>query len=80
MKKPEISKLTENVYRTKHYIVKQVLYAVISLEENNAVMSVDTYYKRTIVRDCHYLLKYGERKRIDGKRLPSNTYVRTYID
>lgn len=56
MKKSEVSKLTENVYRTKHYIVKQVLYAVISLEENNAVMSVDTYYKRTIVRDCQKAL------------------------
>lgn len=80
MDKPEIAKLTENVYRTKDYIVKQVIYVLMNIEENNAVVSVDTFYRRTIVRDCHYLMQYEKRKHIDGKRLPSNMFVRTYVD
>lgn len=80
MNKAEIAKLTENVYRTKEYIVKQVLYVLMNIEENNAVVSVDTFYRRTIKRDCHYLLQFGKRKHINGKRLPSNMFVRTYVD
>lgn len=80
MDKPEIAKLTENVYRTKEYIVKQVIYVLVGIEENNAVLSVDTFCKRTIVRDCHYLMEYEKRKHINGKRLPSNMFVRTYVD
>ncbi len=80
MDKPEIAKFTENVYRTRDYIVKQVIYILANIEENNAVLSVDTFYKRTIVRDCHYLLAYEKRKNINGKRLPTNMYVRTYVD
>lgn len=80
MDKPEIAKLTENVYRTKEYIVKQVIYILVGIEENNAVLSVDTFYRRTIVLDCHYLMKYEKRKHINGKRLPSNMFIRTYVD
>ena len=80
MNKPEIAKLTENVYRTKDYIVKQVLYVLMNIEENNAVVSVDTFYRRTIVRDSRYIMQFKIRTHIDGKRLPSNMYVRTYVD
>lgn len=80
MEKTEVAKLTENVYRTKYFIVKQNLYVMVNIEENNAVLSVDTYYRRTLLRDNKYLLQYKDRKNIDGKRLPSNTYVRTYVD
>ncbi len=80
MKKPELTKLTVNVYRTKNFIVKQEIYVLMNIEENNAVMSVDTFTRRTLLRDNGYLLKYSKRKNINGKRLPSNMYVRTYID
>ena len=73
-------KMFENVYRTRDYIVKQELYVIANLEQNNAVLSVDTYYRRTLERDSKYQLLYKARKHIDGKRLPSNTYVRTYVD
>lgn len=73
-------KIFENVYRTRDYIVKQELYVIANLEQNNAVLSVDTYYRRTLERDSRYQLLYKDRKHIDGKRLPSNTYVRTYVD
>ena len=80
MDKAKNEKLFENVYRTRDYIVKQELYLIVNAEQNNAVLSVDTYYRRTLLRDCKYQLLYKDRKHIDGKRLPSNTYIRTYID
>ena len=80
MDKAKNEKLFENVYRTRDYIVKQELYLIVNAEQNNAVLSVDTYYRRTLVRDSKYQLLYKDRKHIDGKRFPSNTYIRTYID
>lgn len=80
MDKAKNVKLFENVYRTRDYIVKQELYLIVNAEQNNAVLSVDTYYRRTLLRDSKYQLLYKDRKHIDGKRLPSNTYIRTYID
>ena len=80
MAKSKNEKLFENVYRTRNYIVKQELYLIVNAEQNNAVLSVDTYYRRTLLRDSKYLLLYKDRKHIDGKRLPSNTYIRTYIE
>ena len=80
MEKAKNEKLFENVYRTRDYILKQELYLIVNAEQNNAVLSVDTYYRRTLLRDSKYLLLYKDRKHIDGKRLPSNTYIRTYIE
>lgn len=80
MDKAKNEKLFENVYRTRDYIVKQELYLIVNAEQNNAVLSIDTYYRRTLLRDSKYQLLYKERKHIDGKRLPSNMYIRTYID
>lgn len=80
MAKAKNEKLFENVYRTRNYIVKQELYLIVNAEQNNAVLSVDTYYRRTLLRDSKYQLLYKDRKHIDGKRLPSNTYIRTYIE
>ena len=80
MDKAKNEKLFENVYRTRDYIVKQELYLIVNAEQNNAVLSVDTYYRRTLMRDSKYQLLYKDRKHINGKRLPSNTYIRTYID
>ena len=80
MEKAKNEKLFENVYRTRDYIVKQELYLIVNAEQNNAVLSVDTYYRITLLRDSKYQLLYKDRKHIDGKRLPSNMYIRTYID
>ena len=80
MNKTESERQYENVYRTRDYIVKQELYLIVVGEQNNAVLSVDTYYRRTLVRDNRYLLLYKDRKHSNGKRLPSNSYIRKYID
>ena len=54
MEKAKNEKLFENVYRTRDYIVKQELYLIVNAEQNNAVLSVDTYYRRTLLRDSKY--------------------------
>lgn len=69
-----------NVYRTRDYIVKQVIGVRLSDELNNVVFSFDTYYRRTKKRDKIYEKAFRERKNIDGKRLPTTMYARTYIE
>jgi len=78
--KPDFLKDADNVYRTKEFIVKQSI--SIHTDESNCeiVMSTDTYYKRTLFRDFQYELYFSKRKRINGRRLPTNSYTRTYID
>lgn len=70
----------DNVYRTAEFIVKQSLSVQFDDLEGNAVVSNDVFYKRTRRRDCEYEQIFSDRKRIDGKRLPSNMYSRKYID
>lgn len=69
-----------NVYRTKNYIVKQVIGVRVSDEESNIIFSFDTYYRRTHKRDKIYEKAFSQKKHIDGKRLPSTMYARKYID
>lgn len=40
-----------NVYRTKNYIVKQIIGVRCSEQENNVMFSFDTYYPRTAKRN-----------------------------
>ena len=68
-----------NVYRTKHYIVKQVLSIQIDTCENNVIVSRDTFYERTKERDLEYECTFANRKNVNGKRLPSNMSVRVYL-
>lgn len=69
-----------NVYRTRNYIVKQSVGIKCSEVENNVVLSHDTFYRRTKKRDREYELIFAERKHIDGKRIHSTMYGRTYVD
>lgn len=70
----------DNVYRTPDYIVKQK----ISLCSNNRgdvhSVSDDTYYFRTSERDIDYEFVFHSRNNLDGKRIKTRTYLRTYID
>ena len=76
---PDYLKGATNVYRTKQYIVKQIMGVQYSQEENNVVFSRDTYYRRTPERDKEYEILFCLRRNIDGKRLPSTMYARIYI-
>ena len=69
-----------NVYRTRDFIVKQVIGIKYSDVENIAVISNDTFYHRTKKRDREYERIFWERKQINGKRIPSTMYARTYVD
>ncbi len=69
-----------NVYRTKNYIVKQIIGVRCSEQENNVIFSFDTYYRRTAKRDKAYEKYFRERKNKDGRRLPTTMYVRTYVE
>lgn len=69
-----------NVYRTREFIVKQVIGIKYSDVENIAVISNDTFYRRTKKRDREYERIFWERKQINGKRIPSTMYARTYVD
>lgn len=69
-----------NVYRTRDFIVKQVIGIKYSDVENIAVISNDTFYRRTKKRDREYERIFWERKQINGKRIPSTMYDRTYVD
>lgn len=77
---PDFMNDAMNVYRTKNYIVKQVVKIKYSDTEDNVILSHDTFYRRTKKRDREYELIFCERKHIDGKRIPSTMYARTYVD
>ena len=77
---PEFLLDADNVYRTKHFIVKQVIEIVENDIEDNGIISHDTYYRRTTARDLAYTMEFMDKVKINGKRLPSTQYTRRYID
>ena len=77
---PDFMVSANNVYRTKEYIVKQQLTLVISENRDSYTISNDTYYVRTPKRDFEYALAFQKRRNLNGKRLPSSTYTRKYVD
>ena len=70
----------DNVYRTKSYIVKQVIQIIENDIEDNGIVSQDTYYRRTTARDLAYNMAFMDKTKINGKRLPSTQYTRRYIE
>lgn len=78
--KPEFAKGATKVYRTENYIVKQVFGISLDSSLGNVTMSYDTYYLRTPDLDAIYEYMFSDRKNIDGKRLHTSMYVRTYIE
>ena len=75
----ELIQDASNVYRTKKYIVKQV----VALEDDNLgniiFCSYDTYFLRTKKLDKMYDQFFKHRENKDGKRLKSTMYSRIYI-
>ena len=66
----------DNIYRTKDFIIVQKL-AVRELNGEAQLMSSDTFYRRTPLRDMQYdkIFEFRGRK-INGKRIVSNIAVR----
>jgi hypothetical protein len=69
-----------NIYRTKNYIVKQCMGIEYHNELENTLCSQDTYYKRTKARDKEYEKIFADKQNVNGKRIHSSMYSRTYID
>lgn len=76
---PEFLIDASNVYRTQKYIVKQHLFLTHNSDEGTYSISCDTYFDRNEKRDRAYECYFGERLRIDGKRVPSMLYARHYV-
>lgn len=76
---PEFLVEATNVYRTRKYIVKQSVTLRVD-EYGSYLFSRDTYYRCTPKRDREYEAAFADRARINGKRLHTSMYVRTYID
>ena len=74
----EFLKGASNVYRTRHFIVRQRLGLLYNDEESNQLISRDTYYSRTPERDAEYEIRFKKRIKIDGKRIRTNVIVREY--
>ena len=77
---PEFAKEANNVYRTKTFIVKQVISVEEQSNGDNSILSTDTYYRRTPLRDKQYETLFCNRKKINGHRLPCTMFIRKYID
>lgn len=71
---------SDNIYRTKNHIVTQHMKYEKSDIYDNALISHDTYYRRTPKRDGEYKMLFEYKDNIDGKRIPLTAYTRKYID
>ena len=66
----------DNIYRTKDFIIVQKL-AVRELNGEAQLMSSDTFYRRTQLRDVQYERIFMMRgDKLEGKRLVANIAVR----
>ncbi|MBQ7788816.1 MAG: hypothetical protein IJ398_04085 [Clostridia bacterium] len=77
---PDFLMGANNVYRTKQYIVKQQVTVVMSANGDSYIISNDTFYLRNPKRDFEFALAFQKRQNLNGKRLPSSTYTRKYVD
>lgn len=68
-----------NIYRTKDFIVKQNIALDYDFQGNSRIHSDDTYILRNRKLDKEYERIFYERESINGKRIHSATYIRTYI-
>lgn len=69
-----------NVYRTKYFIIAQDIELQLDDYQNNAVISRDTFFYRNKIRDKQYEHLFRDRKNINGKRLPTTMYSRTFVE
>lgn len=79
MKVPEFLKDATNVYRTKNYIVKQLIGLEYDSVEGANLCSYDTFYLRTKARDAEYENFFKARRFVNGKRLTTGLATRKYV-
>ena len=72
--------LANNAYRTKNYIVAQRILFRQTETDGSMIMSVEVFYKRNQERDTIYEKVFENRVKVDGKRLHSTMYTRSYVE
>ena len=77
---PEFLRDATNVYRTRDYIVKQCVTLGYDEAYGSYLFSRDTYYRCTAKRDRIYEETFSTRENVNGKRIHTSMYARTYID
>lgn len=76
---PEFLDGAFNVYRTKLFIVKQVLSVDFEESIGTHTISYDTFYERTEERDRQFDECFADMALPNGRRVPTMAYVRQYI-
>ena len=77
---PDFIENADNLYRTKHYIIKQVLTLDNESLEGTHIISADTFYKRTKKRDKQFDVLFSDTNHKNGKRLHCTMCSRKYVD
>ena len=72
--------LADNAYRTKNYIVTQRIMFRQTDTDGAMLMSIEVFYKRNQERDAVFLKVFEKRINVDGKRLHSTMYTRSYVE
>ena len=75
---PDFMERASNVYRTKEFIVKQEISLAHQRLESAKLISSDTYYARTPERDALYERIFRNNKNLEGKRVSTMAYFRSY--
>ena len=72
--------LASNAYRTKHYIVTQRILFRQTEADGSMIMSMEVFYNRNQERDAIYEKVFQNRVNVDGRRLRSTMYTRSYVE
>lgn len=79
VKIPDFPVDATNVYRTREYIVRQEI-VLRDDEPGTYLFSRDTYFLCTSERDREFEELFSDRADLNGRRIRTAMYVRTYID
>ena len=79
MKIPEFLKDATNVYRTRKYIVRQIIVLKYDPSEGANFCSYDTLFLRNAKRDADYKMTFKARRHMDGKRLRTGLSTSSYV-
>ena len=71
--------LASNAYRTKNYIVTQRIAFRQTETDGSMIMSMEVFYKRNQERDKIYEKVFENRVKVDGRRLHTTMYTRSYV-
>ena len=80
MTRQEIMKDLREIRYYYSRIVKQRIDIEVDMEDDNVLISYDTYYVRTQKRDKEYEYGMSEKQNIDGKRMRTSMYARRYVE